>query len=137
MTRLNNPLSSLCLTIICRWISVVRRGKGGQIDKNGIPWTRLPAWEITDQLDREFYLAVSIRRVQRALKELEDAKLIRRARLTDTKYRQCREYWYTLPTEEENPATMGLARHQSPRLGRSATVKEGRPISPSDLSWGM
>ena len=76
MARLSNPLSSLCLGIIRNWVSVVRRGKGGLIDEQGTAWTRLPVSDITDQLAHEFHLEVNARKIYRALKELEEAKLI-------------------------------------------------------------
>ena len=73
------PLASLCLGVVRGWINVARKGRGGQIDDEGTAWTRLPADQLRDQLEREFLVEVSTRSIQRALKELEEAKQIRRA----------------------------------------------------------
>jgi len=48
------PLASLCLGVVRGWIKVASKGKGGQIDKKGTAWTRLPADQLRDQLEREF-----------------------------------------------------------------------------------
>ena len=67
------PLASLCLGVVRGWINVARKGRGGQIDESGTAWTRLPADQLRDQLEREFLVEVSTRSIQRALKELEEA----------------------------------------------------------------
>ena len=73
-----DPLASLCLGAVRGWIRVVQHGKGGQIDKDGIAWTRLPAAELRDQLAQEFHVQASVRSIQRALKKLAEADLVRR-----------------------------------------------------------
>jgi len=93
------PLASLCLGVVRGWINVARRGKGGQIDDQGTAWTRLPAEQLRDQLEREFLVEVSTRSVQRALKELEEAKQIRREQRWKHRYK--RDYWYAIPAQEE------------------------------------
>ena len=113
MARLSNPLSSLCLGIIRNWVSVVRCGKGGLIDEQGTAWTRLPVSEITDQLAHEFHLEVNARKIYRALKELEEAKLIRREQRLKHRYR--RDYWYTLTKEAEAIIAAASARRFSRR----------------------
>ena len=70
------PLASLCLGVVRGWINVASKGKGGQIDKKGTAWTRLPADQLKDQLAREFRVEVSTRTVHRALQELSDANLL-------------------------------------------------------------
>ena len=93
------PLASLCLGVVRGWINVARRGKGGQIDDQGTAWTRLPAEQLRDQLEREFLVEVSTRSVQRALKELEEANQIRREQRWKHRYK--RDYWYAIPAQEE------------------------------------
>lgn len=93
------PLASLCLGVVRGWIKVASRGKGGQIDKKGTAWTRLPAEQLRDQLEREFRVEVSTRTIHRALKELTDAHLLRRQQRWKHKYR--RDYWYSVPQIEE------------------------------------
>ena len=101
-TAMGNPLSplaSLCLGVVRGWINVARRGKGGQIDDQGTAWTRLPAEQLRDQLEREFLVEVSTRSVQRALKELEEANQIRREQRWKHRYK--RDYWYAIPSRQE------------------------------------
>jgi hypothetical protein len=93
------PLASLCLGVVRGWINVARKGRGGQIDEQGTPWTRLPADQLRDQLSREFLVEVSTRSIQRALKELEDTDQIRREQKWKHRYR--RDYWYAIPAREE------------------------------------
>jgi len=93
------PLASLCLGVVRGWINVARKGRGGQIDESGTAWTRLPADQLRDQLEREFLVEVSTRSIQRALKELEEAHQIRREQRWKHRYK--RDYWYALPEQEE------------------------------------
>lgn len=93
------PLASLCLGVVRGWINVARKGRGGQVDDKGTAWTRLPADQLRDQLEREFLVEVSTRSVQRALKELEEANQIRREQRWKHRYK--RDYWYALPEQEE------------------------------------
>ena len=83
-----SPLSSLCLGVVRGWINVAKRGRGGQIDDEGTAWTRLPANQLRDQLEREFQVEVSTRSIQRALKELTDANQIRRQQRWKHRYRR-------------------------------------------------
>ena len=76
------PLASLCLGVVRGWIRVASKGKGGQIDKEGTAWTRLPADQLRNQLEREFRVEVSTRSIHRALKELSEAELLRRQQLS-------------------------------------------------------
>ena len=93
------PLASLCLGVVRGWINVASKGKGGTIDNKGTAWTRLPADQLKDQLEREFRVEVSTRSVHRALQELTDAKLVRRQQKWKHRYR--RDYWYAVPKREE------------------------------------
>lgn len=102
---------------------MVRSGKGGQIDEQGTAWSRIPANQLQEQLSREFQVEVSIRSVQRALKELEEANLLRREQRLKHRYR--RDYWYSAtPTEE------ALQAH-SPRTIRSnyQSQRARQPVS--------
>ena len=119
------PLASRCLGVVWGWINVASRGKGGQIDKSGTAWTRLPANQLRDQLAREFMVEVSTRSIHRALKELEETKLLRREQRWKQRYR--RDYWYSIPAHEEelqsySPRSV-TARYKSER-SRSNTQNE-------------
>ena len=93
------PLASLCLGVVRGWINVAKKGKGGQIDQEGTAWSRLPADQLRDQLEREFLVETSTRSIHRALKELSDANLLRREQRWKQRYR--RDYWYAIPEHEE------------------------------------
>ena len=82
------PLASLCLGVVRGWIRVASKGKGGQIDKEGTAWTRLPADQLRNQLEREFRVEVSTRSIHRALKELSEAELLRRQQRWKHRYRK-------------------------------------------------
>ena len=69
------------------------------MDESGSPWTRLPADQLRNQLEREFLVEVSTRSIQRALKELEESNQIRREQRWKHRYR--RDYWYALPEHQE------------------------------------
>ena len=114
------PLASLCLGIVRGWIRVAQRGKGGQIDQDGAAWTRLPAIELRHQLAREFRVEVSTRSVQRALKRLAEANLLRREQRL--KHRYWRDYWYALP--------LGGGEAVSPRT-ISGAYRPSRPAEPA------
>lgn len=113
------PLASLCLGVVRGWINVARKGRGGQIDESGTAWTRLPADQLRDQLEREFLVEVSTRSIQRALKELEEANQIRREQRWKHRYK--RDYWYALPEEQE-----ALEQHR-PRAVASRFRSERQP----------
>jgi len=113
------PLASLCLGVVRGWINVARKGRGGQIDESGTAWTRLPADQLRDQLEREFLVEVSTRSIQRALKELEEAQQIRREQRWKHRYK--RDYWYALPEEQE-----ALEQHR-PRVVASRFRSERQP----------
>jgi hypothetical protein len=113
------PLASLCLGVVRGWINVARKGRGGQIDESGTAWTRLPADQLRDQLEREFHVEVSTRSIQRALKELEEANQIRREQRWKHRYK--RDYWYALPEEQE-----ALEQHR-PRVVASRFRSERQP----------
>tara|TARA_R100000008_G_C3581475_1_gene168840 strand:+ start:1356 stop:2030 length:675 start_codon:yes stop_codon:yes gene_type:complete len=93
------PLASLCLGVVRGWINVAARGKGGQIDQKGTAWTRLPADQLREQLEREFMVEVSTRSIHRALTELTEANQLRREQRWKHRYK--RDYWYSLPAYEE------------------------------------
>jgi DNA-binding transcriptional ArsR family regulator len=94
-----SPLAALCRVVIRRWIEVVRTGRGGQIDVNGTPWTRLPADELLEQLEEEYGVEVSIRTLRRALSELTTAGAVRREQRWCHRWK--RDYWYAPTAEEE------------------------------------
>ena len=100
------------------WINVARKGRGGQIDDEGTAWTRLPADQLRDQLEREFLVEVSTRSIQRALKELAESNQVRREQRWKHRYR--RDYWYALPEYEE-----ALETHRPRTI--AGKFKSGRP----------
>ena len=122
MGNLLSPLASLCLGAVKGWINVARRNRGGIIDDEGTAWTRLPADQLRDQLEDEYQVEVSTRSVQRALKELSDRNHLRREQRW--KHRYNRDYWYALPTYEEE-----LNRHRPRTIsGNYQSVQKGRKI---------
>jgi hypothetical protein len=125
-----SPLASLCLGVVTGWINVARRGKGGQIDEEGTAWTRLPAEQLRDQLEREFQVEVSTRSIQRALKELTDANQVRREQRWKHRYK--RDYWYALPEYQE-----ALEAHRPRTIAgkfKSARARASVPIETTRAS---
>jgi hypothetical protein len=122
------PLASLCLGVVRGWINVARKGRGGQIDESGTAWTRLPADQLRDQLEREFLVEVSTRSIQRALKELEEANQIRREQRWKHRYK--RDYWYALPEDQEaleqHRPRVVASRFRSERLPQRSTYEPTR-----------
>jgi len=125
-TRLS-PLASLCLGVVRGWINVARKGRGGQIDESGNPWTRLPADQLRDQLEREFQVEVSTRSIQRALKELEEAKQVRREQRWKHRYR--RDYWYALPEQQEQ-----LEQHRPRTIAGNYRTERSKPSAPIETT---
>ena len=121
-----SPLASLCLGAVRGWVRVARCRKGGQIDRYGVAWTRLPASELRDQLAKEFQVRVSTRSVQRALKELAEANQVRREQRWKHRYK--RDYWYTLPAGQEDadmttPRTISGVRRQSQQRNNPVPIE--------------
>ena len=81
-----------------RWIDVVFRQKTrcGQLDKDGRPWTRLPAKDLASQLLEQEGLDVSVRRIQRSLARLEAAGYLARQQRGIWK----RDFWYSYADTE-------------------------------------
>ena len=123
-----SPLASLCLGVVRGWINVARKGKGGQKDPDGTPWTRLPAEQLRDQLEDEYNVSVHTRTIQRALKELATTGHLRRQQRWKHRYR--RDYWYSVPEREEQlrmhlPRTVA-SRYRSERQERSVPTETTR-----------
>ena len=95
-----SPLASLCLGVVRGWLKVVSRGRGGEL-RNGVPYTRLKASEVQQQLEAEYSVAVSTKTVQRALTQLVTGGHLTRRQLY--KHRYNRTYWYA-PGELEQKA---------------------------------
>ena len=121
------PLASLCLGVIRGWIRVARRRRGGMIDDQGTPWTRLPAEQLRDQLAEEFQVEVSTRSVQMALKELEEANQVRREQ--HWKHRYKRDYWYALPDHHED-----LERHSPRTIAGNYQSQRTRPTRQTEAT---
>ena len=125
ITTLTNPLAGVCFRIIRGWVNVARRGRGGRIDGNNTPWSRLPAWQISEQIAREFYFRTSTRSIYRALQSLEDAGLIRRRKLWQHERYPGQDYWYTVV---EEPTVEPL--EQSRRARRTSKTKVETELPP-------
>ena len=122
-----SPLASLCLGVVRGWINVARKGRGGQVDDQGTAWTRLPAEQLRDQLEREFQVEVSTRSIQRALKELEEANQVRREQRWKHRYR--RDYWYALPPYEEQ-----LEAHRPRTIAGNYKTTRTKPSVPIETT---
>lgn len=112
-----SPVASLCLRVVRGWLGVVSRGKGGEL-RNGVPYTRLKATEVQQQLEAEQGVAVSSKTVQRALTQLVVGGHLSRRQLY--KHRYNRTYWYA-PGELEQQ----LQKHRPSVVSQQqkATVK--------------
>ena len=94
------PVAALCLRVVKGWLRVVSRGKGGEL-RNGVPYTRLKASEVREQLEREEGVEVSTKTIQRALTQLVVGGHLTRRQLY--KHRYNRTYWYA-PSKAEQQA---------------------------------
>jgi hypothetical protein len=133
-----SPVASLCLGVVRGWLRVVQRGRGGEL-RNGVPYTRLKASEVQQQLEAEYSVAVSTKTVQRALTQLVTGGHLSRRQLY--KHRYNRTYWYA-PGELEQkaegyrPRSVAAqfqgrstpASSQSPQPGQPEGT-EGSPVS--------
>ena len=108
----------MLLPRVLRWIAVVFRQKSkcGHLDAaDGRPWSRIPAKDLAEQLEREEGLEVSVRRIQRSLSRLvEDGHL---ARCQRTKWWGQRDFWYSWSDEE-----WALQQHRPTAVARSSSV---------------
>ena len=125
-----SPVAALCLRVVRGWLGVVSRGKGGEL-RNGVPFTRLKATEVQQQLETEQGVAVSSKTIQRALTELVSGGHLSRRQLY--KHRYNRTYWYA-PGELEQQ----LQKHRPSVVSQQqkAAVKPSLPDSRSVLSEG-
>ena len=104
MIRIQKPLAGICFNLIKSWVEVARRGRGGEIDADGTPWTRLPARELREQILSGFYTDVSARTVYRALDYLVESNLVRREKRYWRRRWSNQDYWYTIPAEQPQAA---------------------------------
>jgi hypothetical protein len=116
-----SPVAAHCLRVVTGWLRVVRRGKGGEV-RNGVPYTRLKASEVREQLEREEGVGVSTKTVQRALTELVEAGRLTRRQLY--KHRYNRTYWYA-PSEQEQQAE----RHRPSAVARRHRATTAKAVS--------
>jgi len=121
-----------CLKLVKGWLGVVLRGKGGEL-RNGVPYTRLKATEVQQQLEAEQGVAVSSKTVQRALTELVVGGHLSRRQLY--KHRYNRTYWYA-PGEleqklEKHRPSVVAKQHRAARSSRptQTVVVERTPVS--------
>ncbi|GCE65656.1 hypothetical protein OMCYN_01602 [cyanobiont of Ornithocercus magnificus] len=121
MIRIQKPLAGICFNLIKSWVEVARRGKGGDIDANGTPWTRLPARELRDQVLSGFSTEVSTRTVYRALDYLVELKLVRREKRKQRRRWSNQDYWYTIPTEEQTAAVSSGSETSKTQSGSQLT----------------
>jgi hypothetical protein len=130
-----SPVAALCLRVVRGWLGVVSRGKGGEL-RNGVPYTRLKATEVQQQLEVEQGVAVSSKAVQRALTELVVGGHLSRRQLY--KHRYNRTYWYA-PGELEQQVQRHRPKvvaatyaNQSKQQGQPVPT-EGTEVSSQDL----
>lgn len=95
---LTNPLDSMLLKRVRRWVEVVFRQKTrcGQLDPDGRPWTRCPAKDLARQLEEQEGLVVSVRRIQRSLARLEEEGHFARQQRGIWR----RDFWYSFADAE-------------------------------------
>jgi hypothetical protein len=123
-----SPVAALCLRVVKGWLGVVRRGKGGEL-RNGVPYTRLKASEVREQLEQEEGVEVSTKTIQRALTQLVEAGHLSRRQLY--KHRYNRTYWYA-PSEQEQqaerhrPSVVARQHRAAPSTSRAASP----PLTP-------
>jgi len=114
------PVEALCLRVVKGWLRVVSKGKGGEL-RNGIPYTRLKAEEVREQLEREEGVEVSTKTIQRALTQLIDTGHLTRRQLY--KHRYNRTYWYA-PGKTEQQAQ----RHRPSVVASKQSSQPGQPV---------
>lgn len=107
-----SPVAALCLRVVKGWLGVVSRGKGGEL-RNGVPYTRLKASEVQQQLEAEQGVTVSSKTVQRALTQLVTSGHLSRRQLY--KHRYNRTYWYA-PGKLEQQAEQHRPRSVAARF---------------------
>lgn len=130
-----SPVAALCLRVVRGWLGVVSRGRGGEL-RNGVPYTRLKATEVQQQLEAEQGVSVSSKTVQRALTELVQGRHLSRRQLY--KHRYSRTYWYA-PGELEQQVQRHRPKvvaatyaNQSKQQGQPVPT-EGTEVSSQDL----
>jgi hypothetical protein len=121
-----SPVAALCLRVVKGWLGVVSRGKGGEL-RNGVPYTRLKASEVQQQLEAEQGVEVSTKTVQRALTELVVGGHLSRRQLY--KHRYNRTYWYA-PGELEQKAEGYRPRSVAARFQGRSTPASSQPPQP-------
>jgi len=109
-----SPVAAHCLKLVKGWLGVVLRGKGGEL-RDGVPYTRLKATEVQEQLEREVEVVVSSKTVQRALTELVVGGYLSRRQLYKHTYN--RTYWYA-PGELEQKLEKHRPRSVAARYQR-------------------
>lgn len=122
-----SPLASLCLSVVRGWLRVVQRGRGGEL-RNGVPFTRLKASELQQQLEAEYQVAVSTKTVQRALTQLVSGGHLSRRQLY--KHRYNRTYWYA-PGELEQQAEAHRPRSVAARFNRTGSASSSQSSRPT------
>ena len=122
-----SPLASLCLGVVRGWLKVVSRGRGGEL-RNGVPFTRLKASELQQQLEAEYQVAVSAKTVQRALTQLVTGGHLSRRQLY--KHRYNRTYWYC-PGELEQQAEQHRPRSVAARFHGGSNPAPKQSTQPS------
>jgi len=124
-----SPVAALCLRLVRGWLGVVSRGKGGEL-RNGVPYTRLKATEVQQQLEVEQGVTVSSKTVQRALTQLVETGHLSRRQLY--KHRYNRTYWYA-PGEQEQQ----LQRHRPSVVAKQQQAVVASKRSPQTTALGV
>lgn len=129
-----SPVAALCLRVVRNWLGVVSRGKGGEL-RNGVPYTRLKATEVQQQLEAEQGVAVSSKTVQRALTELVESRHLSRRQLYKNRYN--RTYWYApgeLEQQLQKHRPSVVAKQQKPAVKPSLRTPQPVPSEGTPLS---
>ena len=127
------PVAALCLRVVKGWLRVVRQGKGGEL-RNGVPYTRLKAEEVREQLEREEGVEVSTKTIQRALTQLVEGGHLTRRQLY--KHRYNRTYWYA-PSKAEQEAERhrpSVVAKQPPATGGTKGSSRSTPKGAAERS---
>jgi hypothetical protein len=104
----------MLLKRVRRWVEVVlqQRTKCGQLDRDGRPWTRLPAKDLARQLLEQENLVVEERRIQRSLARLTKAGYFARQQRGIWR----RDYWYSFVDAEWE-----LQQHRPTAVAKTVT----------------
>lgn len=103
-----DPTEALALQCLRYWWSVVKRGKGGEIDDQGRTWTRVSGTEAARWIDENYHADLNPRRILRAFDRLVEKGFAVRERRWKERYNQA--YSYAPVTNEPSTVTSDTAQ---------------------------